>query len=566
MTKNDQNLEQKEFNVELQHNEFGRLGSGVLYFGGNQWSYVNLSILDSAPELRVPETKFDLIKAVTVDGATFCLCDCDTNGIALYAGYVIDGDLNKAEFDSISIRYSDVSEWFLRWRTVDGSVGDVLTWARMPKDINVTVKTDEEHFALRSEYHASRSQQGEDIILHEHVEFVFSAETGQFSLADVKAKAHEISCLLSILLAYPATVVSVMVSQGSGRSHRVHFPTFERPERNNDDSSFWIRYFIQQHLLEGRWQSIFDHYYKSKYRKICWFRLAGMQRYDGFWEYKALGYFSLLDSYLNIRFEGEKPLSAQPPSSKKVNKFRLKLKCELSSIPDEQRERIVEIANDAFSSDSLNLEGRYRLAIASTDADIIKIINLSDAEFTLIKTVRNRIAHGDDHGLTQDQFPVVIRAESKIALILTYWAFLDFGIATQDFITCLAKNQSRMKLAATIDNVHLARVTGAAEFFSVTMEKLQLLRGIRDVRVHGCCIEDEDGNISFSEELTKRYSHWMNDITKTSCIHDPEKIFGVGKDRARFVGQGYFECGEERLAVHHMWVIKWSSRSKPAVP
>lgn len=556
MPKNGHNPERKQFDVELHHDQLGRLGSGVLYFGGNQWACVNLSISDNAPELRTDDAKFDLLKAITDEGTTFCLCNCKANGIALYADYVIDGDLSEAAFDSISVRYSDVSEWFLHWRTVDGSVGETLTWKRIPKDINVSVKKNEEHFDLRSEYRASRSQRGEDIVLHEHVEFVFSAKTSQFSLADVKAKTHELSCLLSILLAYPATIVSVVVSQRSGRSYRVHFPTFERPERDKDDSSFWVRCFIQQPALDGRWQSIFDHYYQSKYRKVCWVRLAGMQRYDGFWEYKALGYVSLLDNYLNIMFDGEKPPEPQPPSSKKMDKFRLNLANELPTIPTEGREKIVEIASGAFASDNFNLESKYRLAIAATDADITKIINLSEAEFTLIKKVRNRVAHGDDHGLKQELFPVVIRAESKIALLLTYWAFLDFGLTTQEFIRCLANTHSRLKLAAVIDSVHMARVTGAAEFFPVTIEKLQLLRGIKGLRVHGCCIEDEDGDLTFSEEFTKRYSDWMHDLTKTSGILDPGKIFGVGKDRARFVSQGYFECGDERLAVHHTWVIR----------
>ncbi|MEO6986913.1 MAG: hypothetical protein ABI155_16410 [Paralcaligenes sp.] len=566
MPKNGHNPERKQFDVELRHDQLGRLGSGVLYFGGNQWACVNLAILDNAPELRTDDAKFDLVKAVTDEGTTFCLCDCKANGIALYADYVIDGDLSKVEFDSISVRYSDVSEWFLRWRTVDGSVGEALTWKQIPKDIGVTVKTDEEHFDLRSEYRASRSQLGEDLVLHEHLEFVFSAKTSQFSLADVKAKTHELSCLLSILLAYPATIISVVVSQGSDRSHQVHFPTFERPERDKDDYSFWIQCFIQQPALDGRWQSIFDHYYQSKYRKVCWVRLAGMQRYDGFWEYKALGYFSLLDSYLTIRFDGKKPPESQPSSSKKVKKFCLNLANQLPAIPAEQRAKIVEIARGAFASDNFNFADKYRLAIAATDTDIKQIINMSAAEFKLIKTVRNSAAHGYDHGLKQEQFPVVIRAESKIALLLTYWAFLDFGLTTQDFIACLKNTHSRLTLAAVIDRVHIDRVTGAAEFFLVTREKLQQLRGIKGLQVFGCCIEGENGDLTFSEKFTKKYSDWMHDLTKASGIPDPEEIFGVGKEQARFVGQGYFECDDERLAVQHIWIIKQTSNVKQKRP
>jgi hypothetical protein len=296
MHKNDHNPEIKNFYAELYHDQIGQLGSGVLSFGGNQSAYVRLSIADTAPELHTDDAKFDLIKAVTNEERTFCLCNCKANAFILYADYVIDGDLKESEFDSISVRYSDVSEWFLRWRTLDGSVGEILKWTRIPEDINVSIKANDDSFDLRSAYCGSSSQLGEDLVIHEHVEFIFSAEASRFSLTDVKAKTHELSCLLSILLAYPVTIISVFVSQKSDHSHRIYFPTFERPERTKDDSSFWVRCFIQQPALDGKWQSIFDNYYQSNYRKICWTRLSGMQRYEGFWEYKVLGYVSLLGS------------------------------------------------------------------------------------------------------------------------------------------------------------------------------------------------------------------------------------------------------------------------------
>lgn len=565
MRKNDHNTEIKIFDVELYHDQLGRLGSGVLSFGDNQWACVNLLISDNALELRTDDAKFDLVKAVTNEGSTFCLCDCKANGIVLYADYVIDGDLKEAVVDSISVRYSDVSEWFLHWRTVDGSVGKTLNWTRIPKDINVSVETDNEHFDLRSAYCSSHSQLGEDLVLHEHVEFIFSAKASKFSLADVKAKTQELSCLLSILLAYPATIISVVVSQGSGRSYRIYFPTFERPERAKGDSSFWVRCFIQQPALDGRWQSIFDHYYQSKYRKVCWVRLSGMQRYDGFWEYKALGYVSLLDSYLNIRFDKASPSKSPSPDSKKIRKFRRDLTNELPTLLSDEQDKIVVIANNTFGSTNFYFEEKYRLAIEETDTDITKIINLSEHEFSLIKKVRNRIAHGNDHGLKQEEFPIVIRTQAKIILLLTYWAFLDFGFTTQEFIACLEKTHSNLKVAAMIDSVYMQRVTRTAEFFSVTAEKLRLLRGIKGLRVQSCCTENEIGEIEFSEEFTKKYTDWMNDTTKISTIHDPEQIFGLSKDQARLVNQGYFECGEDRLAVYHMWIIK-KIDSSPNMP
>lgn len=99
----------------------------------------------------------------------------------------------------------------------------------------------------------------------------------------------------------------------------------------------------------------------------------------------------------------------------------------------------------------------------------------------------------------------------------------------------------------------------------MTTEKFRLLREIKGLRTLSCCTENEIGEIEFSEEFTRKYIDWLNDTAKTSSIHDPEQIFGLSKDQARLVNQGYFECGEDRFAVYHMWIIK-KIASSPNMP
>lgn len=554
----DHDSKRKEHSVELHHAEFGNLGTGTLHFGGNRLARVTFS--EGIRAVLTKEKKYDLIKAIADERTVFSLCTCEVHEHELYADYVIEGDLLIAAFDSISVRFSDVSEWFLHSQHVQGTIGEALTWTQTPQPINVTVSEGEEDFELRSEYAASRTKKGEDLILHEHVEFVFSAKKQRFGPADIRSKTHEFSCLLSILLAYPATIEGVMVSQNQSECfYRAHFPTFERPVRDMDETGFWIRCFIQQSALEGRWQSIFDNYYRSKFRKICWTRLAGMQRYEGFWEYKTLGYVSLLDSYLNIWLEAVKRSPPTPPSKKKIGKFSQRLKQEMTQLTAEQQQQILEIARDSFSSKTAVFEHRFKLAIKDTAPDIVKLISLSGDDFDRIKEVRNAIAHGDAPDLEGNNLTPLMQAEAKIALLLTYWAFLDFGLTTQEFINCLKLTCSRLRLDAALDGVHLARITKSAEFFPVTKEKLQALQSIKELKVFGCCVQDESGALSYSKELTKVYRNWLDDRCAPSKMHDPERIFGVHKDNARIVGEGYFECGDERFSVHHMWVLKHST-------
>ena len=554
MRKDDTDFLNKKYNVQLHHATLGDIGAGELNFGANRLAQVRATKRFS--DDIVERKQIDLIKAITEDGKTFSLCTSRIESNALYPDYVIEGDVTASEFDTIKVQYSDVSEWFLHYQNISGTVGEALTWTYTPQAIHTVIKTKEDHFELRSECITSRQSLGENLILHEHVEFVFSAKGRRFSAADIRTKTHEFSCLLSILLAYPATIAKVMVTQGEmDLAYRVHFPSYERPAREMDDNFFWTRYLIQQPALEGRWQSILEAYSLSKFRKICWTRLAGMQRYEGFLEFKTLGYVSLLDSYLSIRFSAKKLLAPKPPSKKKLANFRAQLGEELPSLTEEVREQIIILASRSFATPNADFAKRFELAIQETDADIAKIINLSKSDFIFIKRVRDKVAHGDAPNLQSDNLTPVIQIEGKITLLLTYWAFLDVGLTTQDFIKCLNRTSSTLRRHSALNEVHLSRVTGTAKFFSVTREKFQKLQKIENLKIFGCCLEDEHGELNYSEEYTQAYRRWRNDKTNLGECN-AERIFGIANDKATLVLTGYFDCGENHFPVLNMWIIK----------
>jgi hypothetical protein len=550
-----QSSEQPSYPVTLHHELRGQLGEGMLSFGDRQATSVALNF--DRPSSLVDGERIEVVKAVVRDtGHTYTLCTCTTNHFLLHAEYLIEADITEPEFEEIVARYSDVSEWFLHWQKIKGNVGENLSWTQISKPLSVSISTDDEQFTLASNYVGTREVSGEDTVLHEHVEFSFVSSGAKFSLSDMTTKTLELSCLLATLIAYPVTLLSVYISAGNGRFARVHFATFERPARDTTDSGFWLKCFIQKPQIEDRWQTIFDHYYKSKYRKLCWIRLAGMQRYDGFWEYKALGYVSLLDRYVTIRTEGLDQADNVPPSKDKLATFRQGVIHAMPSASDVLVDELTRMAGQVFAyKPRFDFGQKYRLAMSKTDADVVRIIAFSNADFQFVKRLRDRIAHGDDHGLKESDFPRAISTVGKIELLLTYWAFLDFGLTTEDFIKCLRTSHSPLRLAARLDRVHLDRVTGSAEFFSVTKETLDEMMRTKGIQVFACFLRDAKGALHFSEKHTTIYKDWNKNPSRQSGIQHPKDIFGVDDNAARFVGHAYFECGDEQLELHHLWII-----------
>jgi hypothetical protein len=97
-------------------------------------------------------------------------------------------------------------------------------------------------------------------------------------------------------------------------------------------------------------------------------------------------------------------------------------------------------------------------------------------------------------------------------------------------------------------------MTGAAEFFLMTAKEFDQLAKA-GIRTFPCFLQNAGGELIFSNKYTKMYKDWQNDPLRNSSHEQPKEIFGPAIDAARCVGHGYFECGEKRLEVFHMWII-----------
>lgn len=551
-------MEKHEYQVEVFHSERGSLGEGTLIFGEGLLARVAFT-LNARTTLENGET-LGLVTAIA-NKNKYTLAQCTYSHFALYADYVFEAEVDTLAFDQIIVRYYEISEWFLHWQRTEGQVGENISWVEKSTPLSVVVSTMNEKFSVKSEYVGTYEISGEETVIREFVEFEFSPlEEQKFDLSDLRAKTGDLSCLFSLLIAYPVTTHSVSVRLQNGRRCRVHFPTFSRPERKAMDSSFWIQCFVQKPAIENKWQTIFDHFYKSKYRGLCWTRLAGMQRYEGFWEYRTLGYVSLLERYATIFSENATEAIIPLASKKKLDKFRQSVIREMPKLDNAYLEKILEIANGAFANKpkGFTFADRYNAVIEATDPDIIKVIALTNEDFDEIKEIRDAVAHGDSPKIQGNDLTKVSAIARKIELLLTYWAFLDFGLTTGDFIESLKRTHSHLRLSAQLNDVHLNRITDSAEFYPVTQEQLNALRSIQGFRIHCCMIKDADGTLHYSEKYAALHKVWTLDLTKPSGYIYAKDIFGIENDAARCVGHAYFECDDDHLEVFHMWVIEGS--------
>lgn len=523
---------QYEYMVDIYHDSYGNLGSGTLHFGGGKFAHVNLNVMGSSAKL---EGKHHL-KAKAKSGEKFTLTNCTYQNYTIHSDLMICGEIDLGTSE-IAVKYSDISDWFMFDQHLNGVVGESISWTSPPPRVEVTIENEDENFYLRSEIEYNISKRGENYTLHQHVDFSFLKTAGKFNLSEIKNKPHELSCLLSILTAQPISISSVWVMGSAGHLIPAYFPAFKRVDRDFDENQFWRNSLISRHSLDTCWQTVLERYYNSTYRKVYWVRLAGMQRYEGFWEYKVLGYVSLLDGYST---ELSKSNNIKPKNINKevIDSTLDALKSLKNPLTSEQIYEIKRLIEPVLPMRrKLNFTEKYNYVIDSTDPDIVKIINLSNDDFKLIKKVRDKIAHGDAIDLVEAPLERVHSTIQKLTLLLTFRALNDFGITTETFIKSLSSTTNSLRYCKELNMTHLSRIIDPNSFFSVSKSLFNKISNTKSALINACFTKDKNGTLEYSEKYVEIYRAW--EAKKQAGSFTFEDIFGIPSERVTHIGTAF---------------------------
>src|ERR1700721_1415728 len=119
-----------EHAVKLFDDTTEELGGGTLVFGDGKWAYFKFDEFAAATKFDEKQ-KFPVLKAKTRGGDCFTLFECVFSGFAIHADYVVSGDVS-GRFSEVVIRFSDITEWFMRQQRLDGKLGESLSWVNHP--------------------------------------------------------------------------------------------------------------------------------------------------------------------------------------------------------------------------------------------------------------------------------------------------------------------------------------------------------------------------------------------------------------------------------------------------
>ncbi|WP_394788077.1 HEPN domain-containing protein [Rhodoferax sp.] len=532
--------------VKLSHAQIGDIGEGTLTFGYGCLASVALDGFRLTIELDDNQLAAGLL-AIAADGRKLSLFNCTMADHAIYPEFVVEGEVRDLQFNSFEVRYSEVSEWFFQQMQVGSKLGEEIKWHAVPAPIVANVAMPSDNFRIESFYVGSLEQSGEDRTLHQHFEFRFTATKNRFSPVEIKKLVLQFANLLSILLAHQCPIVSIDVSPEGHNYGRMYYGISNSPPKgarqDERDRITWHKFLAQKSDIDDCWEEVVNAFFRSKYREVIWSRLAGMQNHKGFWEYHVLGYVTLLDGYVSQRFSGES--SPKIPPKKKLRLLEAALAKVQPQLDSIQHAAVMSAASEIFSA-SGSFASKFKALLNSLDPDVVKIINLTQDDFDLIKELRDEVAHGQQLTFKAPDLTPIFQITNRIILLFTYLFFLDVALEGNIFLRCLSRSHTELRMTSKLDEVHLDRTLYPERFFPVSSQELLAIHQ-RSRRLHCACFErDIAGVVTYSEGRSLELAG------KSGPFHE---LLGLPKDAVSYLSLAYFEDGAQTASIDSVLIV-----------
>lgn len=546
-----------EFAVQIEIPNGESIHNAKLTFGAGE--EVRLSWTDPRDTARLHATDMSRVTVLSDEKGSLTLIECKIYDYFAIANYAIAGDIPSG-FTRFSVRYTNVSEWFFEGQSVVGNIGESLTWRNPPPSLHAAIRTDVEEFTIESKHEWSHKRSGEKRVIHEHIAFQFDFKEPPTDFYVLREKVLDLACLFGILLTEPLSIASIHVWREDGHRMPVYFPFYESNER---DGTRGIREIclVPRSALDSIWQQVLQGYFSSKLRRLVWRRLAGMQRYKGFWEYRILGYVSLLDQ-MTTQISMSVGHKEKTINRKKLDAFKSELSKLSSKLSSSQNEEVLRAAETAFSSKQyLSFPDRFSEALNRTNHDFVRILKFSKDDFEEIKKLRDQVAHAQEISIQNADLTRVTFIINKIKLLLTWWLCTEIGVNLKTLALGLERSFGELRFHSGIDHAHLAKLTESAQFFSVSKDCMEAIKESKTGKDFPCFTRNPSGEIEFSEYHSGRYRDWILGVHQRMGQVSHGEIFGIADHFVEYIPKAYLESEGTHYNYHSIYIIINSDRS-----
>lgn len=510
-------------------------------FNLNEIEYIGTLYLssDTIPSISINTSEINFHEDVT-DLPAFTCINIKNNAIytihfatlcrgVIHFKYLTTGDSLAINANRLDIYLSGLSEW----------IGDFYISDRELSQTNISLNWNcdsfSENFTFNNQtYHISNKRnlkthhKKDEININVIDSISILKVNSSFTLNEADILIHEVRNLFSILTGYALSIKhGRLLDETNNKSSSIWLDCIKykiKPLKSHHQSLTRFFYLIQENLF----RNIMQNYFKSpNFRKI-WNRLVPTlyENTHQCWEFSILGTVVILELYCEKVSKGQ----GHKLSSIKYHRLKEILRAAIHSFKAESElsiddENIVD--NISFAIENLrntshfSLNEKFEYLMHDLNPEIIKAIGFNSVDFTLIKKIRNCVAHGKPYEPTKEKDVThEFKMKDRLTTLLFYFALRDLGFSDKQIAQCLSKTHHPIIINA--DGNEEARDKLAENTLFIELTNDQELPSNNLVYTLILIKEKQEDLYSLDRTLTEKMR--ITDATYTNLIEKAKSI------------------------------------------
>lgn len=391
----------------------------------------------------------------------FTLHEAELHKGIIFFEYVTTGSSVPLNFDTVEIELTGVSAWLERLRCNE------ITEFEFRRDIHIesfSVEFDYEKtsYSIKNKRYilASEFEPSKHLIEVQDI-FVISKKNGTFSLGEVKKISQEIRNLFSLLVGHALSIKNIYLLSNTEQEKRKSClflsVCYEKFPLNNFHQALC---FFDDIIEWNLWDSIINNYFRLDSFRTIWNRIVPLlsTSFSRIWEYDILSVVVTLEMYCEKVSEdtGYKLSQENFKDFKKVMVLAIDKYIENKKFSCDDRkvfDGFIDSINNLKNTTHPTLQHKYSYLMEKTSPEIRDMINFSDSDFSLIKKIRNSVAHGliykvaEAGNITKEN-----KIKDNLFTLLIYFIFHELGFSDKQIASNLSHTANSIVLNTNINN------------------------------------------------------------------------------------------------------------------
>lgn len=441
----------------------------------------------------------------------------------IYPEFVILGAEHHELYDVIEVSLTGISEQCENWRSYELSQDEFKRDLSVDK-FSIDFSFNNNKYRIKNTRNVSVEQIGlAEQVIKIQDGFVINKINSDFSLKEIKDLSQEIRNLFSLVLGGALSIRSIYLSASLNKTFHscLIFPCITY--KSNPMGSVGQAICDFSNIFRWQlWDTIFNNYFSKKSFREIWCRIVPSlsDKLIGYWEHNILSVVVTLEMYCELISKGH---------GHKLNTVQFNaLKEQLTEVLT-NFEKTEELSDDDISlihdlagaikqlknTSHATLQNKYDFLMERISPQIRDIIGFSEADFTIIKKLRNSVAHGTMYKtVDQGEITKELEIKDKLLVLLIYFVFNELGFSDIQIARLFDRTRNEIIMRAGLNEKARDRVTGNAKFITlVGTENIDGLKYYQPIVI----IYDQDGD---EYHLDDRLTHKTQNEWRKSGFSD----------------------------------------------